>query len=353
MFIHILKVGYSVIANAAVILICIVISSYLLLNQWNGRERNYWDKLNDLQKISYSHMSPDDVNDLLKYTWDMSVAGWVYEEVLGFRESPRRSKFVNVNQFGIRENGSANFSFNPNEKIWVFGGSTTWGYGVADYETIPSYLERELKKSTINFGRGYYYSFQENLLLSTMLRQGWRPDIVAFVDGINERCQIEVYEREFKSLFKQAQNTYPQYPISGIFIPAIQIINKLFNHSGHIKNDLHKVACSQYGLDASLAKVVKLNLLERKYICKRYGLRCFTFIQPFAGIDIKANGLGQSAVDQLKRKKDELFPVWKEAGAIFIDAPLPNDNMTLLVDDVHYSSEANAQIAHRMALILR
>ena len=281
----------------------------------------------------------------------MSVAGWDYEEITGFKERPRESKYVNVNSYGVRANSPEDAkNFSPNGKIWVFGGSTTWGYGVADHQTIPSYLERYLKKGTVNFGRGYYYSLQENLLLATLLRSGYKPDQVVFIDGINERCRIEVYEDDFSALFKKAQNPYPQYSISEIFEPTYQIIRKFFKTiTDSNPGKLHKIQCENYGKSYQLKSVLIANMEERDSLCKRFNIKCTTFVQPFAGIDIKANGLGVEAIEQMRLKKEQLSTTWRKMHSVFIDDPLPGDEMTYLVDDVHYSDAANSLIAKRIA----
>ena len=55
------------------------------------------------------------------------------------------------------------------KRFFVYGGSTTWGYNVADYQTIPSYLQKELINNgyndycVYNFGGGSYFSTQENI----------------------------------------------------------------------------------------------------------------------------------------------------------------------------------------------
>ncbi len=112
-----------------------------------------------------------------------------------FLESPFAGKFGNVHAAGFRLNrGRAAWPPEPgNEVVFVFGGSTTFGYGVADWETIPSYLDDELKARlpsrdplVYNFGQGAFYSSQELALLVNLLRSNHRPTTAVFIDGLNE-----------------------------------------------------------------------------------------------------------------------------------------------------------------------
>jgi hypothetical protein len=76
--------------------------------------------------------------------------------------------------------------------VWIFGGSTVYGTGVPDADTLPSYLSHDLNRSgrecvdVTNFGVEGYVSTQELILLTEQLKRGGKPDIVIFYDGFND-----------------------------------------------------------------------------------------------------------------------------------------------------------------------
>jgi hypothetical protein len=77
--------------------------------------------------------------------------------------------------------------------VFVFGGSTTYGYGLPDDETIPSYLGKCAAAShtpahlaVYNFAREGYFSTQELILFQQLLRAQFVPQVAVFIDGINE-----------------------------------------------------------------------------------------------------------------------------------------------------------------------
>ena len=77
--------------------------------------------------------------------------------------------------------------------IWIFGGSTSLGYGVPDDQTIASHLETSLRRAypgrdirVVNHGHIAYFSSQEAALLAWLLRSGQRADVAVFLDGFNE-----------------------------------------------------------------------------------------------------------------------------------------------------------------------
>jgi hypothetical protein len=142
-------------------------------------------------KAAYPNRNPDEINALLNETWSRPM---VYEPVTGMKEAPFRGRYVNVHEAGFRfsaEQGPWPPESN-NYNVFAFGGSTLFGYGLADNESITSFLQPLLSKRldrpvrVYNFGRGHYQSSLERLLFEKLLVSGQRPDAVLFVDGIND-----------------------------------------------------------------------------------------------------------------------------------------------------------------------
>lgn len=103
---------------------------------------------------------------------DLGDLGFLYQPWAEFSEPPFRSRLVNVDVdamgLPIRRTvdpsrpGATDTLF-----VVVLGGSTTFGYNVADEQTWPSWLSRRLNEQlgertdlaviVRNYGRGYYY----------------------------------------------------------------------------------------------------------------------------------------------------------------------------------------------------
>ena len=115
-----------------------------------------------------------------------------YTPFIEFREEPRLGKFVAVSEIGNRCNqNDLNKCSGPlggKEEIWIFGGSTSFGYGVKNDETIAAYLEKfyQGKKNIINFGNGYFYSTQERIFFQNLLTYLDPPYAAIFIDGAND-----------------------------------------------------------------------------------------------------------------------------------------------------------------------
>ncbi|MEN8762571.1 MAG: hypothetical protein ABF290_09055 [Thiogranum sp.] len=71
--------------------------------------------------------------------------------------------------------------------VFVFGGSTTFGDGVPDDDTVVAYLNRlDTDNVYLNFGIQAYDSIREIDKLLYLLRKGLRPKQVMFIDGLND-----------------------------------------------------------------------------------------------------------------------------------------------------------------------
>jgi len=154
--------------------------------------------------------------------------GFVYQPWVQFAEAPYEGNLVNVDvdPLGFLKRRTRNEEQKEKSsqlRIFVLGGSTTFGYNVSDEHTWPSYLSDVLNKRAkelgldvqieiTNYGHGYYYSTQEVLLLEQLLRSGHRPNLVIFLDGVNEG-QLSSDGPFFTDRLREAMHNL-QFPVS-------------------------------------------------------------------------------------------------------------------------------------------
>lgn len=141
---------------------------------------------------AYPEMDRADLDGLMRETERSLRPG--YEPFTHLKPRPATGKYVNVDENGFRRTkdqgpwppGPANLN------VFVFGGSTTFGDGVADDQTIASYLQEFLQGrqarpvKVYNCGRPGYYSAQERILFEKLLVTDCVPDVAVFVDGLND-----------------------------------------------------------------------------------------------------------------------------------------------------------------------
>jgi lysophospholipase L1-like esterase len=114
-----------------------------------------------------------------------------WKEYVGWWQRPHRGNFVTIDERGLRLTPGEHEAGPDPVRILCFGGSTMMGMGARDAHTIPAVLARRLRElgyavSVTNAGQLGHNSTQETIALHQFLKQGWRPDIALFYDGINE-----------------------------------------------------------------------------------------------------------------------------------------------------------------------
>ena len=139
-------------------------------------------------------LSRDEIAELIRVT---DSRRFQHDLMLSFREQhPFESRFVNLSEHGfrlIKDQAPWPIAREGYFNVFVFGGSTTFGYWVPDGDTVPSYLQEALNDLDLekparvyNFGNAEYYSTREMLLFTKLLILGHEPDMVVFIDGLNE-----------------------------------------------------------------------------------------------------------------------------------------------------------------------
>jgi hypothetical protein len=123
------------------------------------------------------------------------VRALVFEPYTHFRVRPMSGCTVNVTEHGYRR-GNPVEAWPPDPtsaNVFVFGGSTAFGYGVSDDETIPARVADQLshllpakRVSIYNFATPNHAGMQERIQFEQLLLNGHVPRVAIFIDGFNE-----------------------------------------------------------------------------------------------------------------------------------------------------------------------
>ncbi len=139
--------------------------------------------------------SSDIFNDLVTKETALSNQ-YEYQPWVEFKNIDYNGSYMNIVK-GVRKSipdRYINSSSKDTLLIYFFGGSTTFGFNVADFETIPSYFVDIYKEKypssksikVVNWGCPNYYSYQELMLYTKLIIEGHQPDIAIFFDGLND-----------------------------------------------------------------------------------------------------------------------------------------------------------------------
>jgi nucleotide-binding universal stress UspA family protein len=132
--------------------------------------------------------------------------GWDDDDAFGWINQDHQMGHTHVVD-GIRDTYQV---ADPVFTIWLFGGSTAFGFGQRDDFTIASQMvklaeERGVQIEVVNFGVSGYVNWQEVDRFAAALEKGPAPDLALFFDGANESALA--IEREAYGLLDPA-DTY-------------------------------------------------------------------------------------------------------------------------------------------------
>jgi hypothetical protein len=314
----------------------------------------------------YPSMSKQQVNDLLRECWSRP---YVYETFTEFGEAPYKGKYVNVSEHGYRL-GTNQGPWPPRRGqhfvVFLFGGSTVFGYGVPDSLALGSRLQEMLGQKmgkdvrVYNFGQGYYYSTQERIFFEKLLTAGYVPDMAIFVDGTNEFFHTGI-ELAFKPQFADCDNApcLLELSIAGIrALPMTKLAGRvrLLPTRGDTAMPDDKWQDSIYSRREPLQSVVDRylrNKLMIKGVADAFGSRVVFVWQPlpYYKYDLRYDPFTER-MGRLHRFAGYGYPMMKEVVEQHRADPLvwcadiqDGVHEPLYVDGVHYSPKMTGLVA--------
>ncbi len=122
-----------------------------------------------------------------------------YEPYVTWSRLPLTTENVNIDAEGRRIHRAGRDAGPGDPTIAFFGGSTIWGTGVADDETIPAFFDRMTTGwNVVNWGEGGHTTRQGLERLLNLITTNGRPDVAVSYDGFNHvwtHCNLAVTRR--------------------------------------------------------------------------------------------------------------------------------------------------------------
>ena len=201
-----------------------------------------------------------------------------YRSFIGWRHQKVNKIYTNIL-------GLYNTRLSLGEKLenssWFFGGSTMWGTGVTDSETIPSIYHEKTKKGVMNFGETSWNSRQSLAQLITLLGDGLYPKSVVFYDGVNDvmiGCRSEVTRIASHARENRVNNAINTSIISRLFTIIKEPYDKIYQK--------FSIGKYEYNCDKDLSKPKKIakHLVNNWYtaylILKDNNSQFYAILQP-------------------------------------------------------------------------
>lgn len=292
----------------------------------------------------------DDVNKMIADE-TKNAAQYSYEPWIMFRMANFHSEYVNVNGFERKSVPDVFIKSGSSDTvdIYFFGGNTMYGYNLGDDETIPSrflkaYQNENPARSVRvrNFGILHYYSKQELMLLSSLLFAGNRPDIVIFLDGLNDfyPSRMLYYDRPYFSyaLQQSFEGKMTQKGEDTFIDSTDQFYYDPPGVDGNIYND-------------ELLSKYKNNIRMATELCQNTGIKSYFFCQPVPFYN--NTNLTQDAYKGNYKRFDYIYPeLEKNKDSLdnfyFLGNMLENEKGIAFIDSFNYSPAFSEKVAKQI-----
>lgn len=291
-----------------------------------------------------------------------------YSAYVGYQRKPNfKGKYINVNAQSLRRTRNGCNQSKNNTKIWLFGGSTLWGYGARDDYTIPSHVSKYLCENGVNvqitnFGEDGYVRTQQILRLILELKKGKHPDIVIFYDGVNDvfsawqngipglpqniqNRQLEFNSKDKWNILRPLMNTNFMNLLNDVIVKKNQNIDK----QRYARLNEMKLV-SDLKEDYFASQEITENLAEQ------YEFKVIFILQPLIYTK-KELSLNEVQLVGSKKRADfflQAYDEFQKSDMTFVDMSdiFKGYNETLYLDFAHLSEKGNSVIGKEIGKII-
>ncbi len=351
-----------------IILIVLIITNKISKQFLNQTKFERVDRIENL-KVIYGKDFEDYVDVYINQSNAM-----MYEPLTEFKEKIKNSKFVSVSELGNRCTQINLKNCEPakggGDEIWIFGGSTVFGYGLKNDETIAAYLNELIKnKRVINFGQGYYNSNQSRIYFQNLLTFLPKPHAAIFLEGYNDfkNNQINNYKYPTKTAlsnnYKLLINNREISTNEKIFkwfkerfnrLNFVRLIKQVQeNRSNNTDTDLIKVNNLEEAY-STLVNRLMTNFTINKSIGEKMEIKILNILEPIAlsTDSFSSSGLPESYLKNFDKSVYHYKKIYEiiENNNNFLnltDLYLVNLNIEekMFVDRTHFSKNLSKEIA--------
>ncbi|MEG4808688.1 hypothetical protein QUA82_13720 [Microcoleus sp. F8-D3] len=305
-----------------------------------------------------------------------------FEPFIGWSRKPFHGETININAKGdrIHENETTSEAISPDvTSIDFFGGSTMWGTGVVDTETIPALFNKISKIPTFNRAETNFTSRQSlERLINLLTVEAETINSVVFYDGVNDilnlcRSENQVGEHGYtdyiRKLLQSNGNQSPEHDfwkyIDFTFLRGTRSLIKLvrgeiINHSVKTEDYWDRTMnCDNQPQKAQqIASALIKNWEIAHVIAEAQEINFLGILQPVAFMEnpklAQDLHLNVGWNNELRKQYKTVYPLiqsmMRERGYDFLldYTDLLNRNQAAYIDFCHLSKNGNMIIAEQL-----
>lgn len=310
------------------------------------------ERLEKAQEMLRPGMPPAECDEISKEQAEANMA--IFQPWVEFTFRDFHGKYVNVSDHIRRSvpDRSDPAGGDP-VKIVFLGGSTMYGFNLADDETIPSCFVRAYRQThpngrpirVINLGMPFYHSYQELIQLADLLFRNERPDMVIMLDGLNDCLSVkDTYERI--PAFAMGKNDTYRPGSPGDQEDQLRAFAVL--PPGMSLDSASRITCTRY-LD---------NIRHAYDLTAQYHIPLYCFWQPVPFYNYPNRDKDPFCTHARNERFERIYPLVKAGGAglpyfFFLGDMLQDETGLPFIDQIHYSPRFSQSVAEKMLSLIR
>lgn len=348
--------SFAKVAVINVLVFLIVAISINLLAAIYLDGRSLWKKFFvPVNEKAYTESLPDQDYAYLIYR-EKKQLETQYVPYVAWARKPFSGKTITINSEGERTHRLT--TDQPVKHVRFFGGSTMWGTGVDDQNTIPAHFnELHQDYRVYNHGQSGFVSRQGLARLINLVNQKVPVDVVVFYDGCNDShsvCEGIGPINSHREVAKMAQKLEHRWQVTDALTGSIRTVIQQVVTGG-------KEAPSQCLEDPAYAKLVASTMVNNWKIARSVaalgGADFHAILQPVAA-------LGQPNIEYLKKMGSKtnwhvVYPLVQEIKERehldwihdFTDAFDVKEY--IYIDGCHVNGRGNQIVARRLSEMLK
>lgn len=289
-----------------------------------------------------------------------------YAPFVEWRRKPYRGKWVTVSDSGDRIYEPPTEPPPGAPVVRFFGGSSIWGTGAEDSQTIPAiYARSHPRYRVLNHGDAAYNSRQNLERLINLLARGERTDVAVFYEGFNDVLTLCDADTSLNGHNEEAT-------IRGILEGADALGELFYGRTLQLLRKLRgptdeKLICDTDPVRARRVAGTVMNIWRIARTLQQEQMRCgrlLVVLQPVAPLGRpRVDYLGDEGqqdpladYDVYRRQLRAVYPQWQRAALraanrswLFDLTRAYDGDEPLYIDLVHVAPKGNAIMARRVA----
>lgn len=288
-----------IVLNTLALVVVIEVGAGIILRASNPEEAPIAERVEQFKQKQLS-LSYYQAQDWSSAYWDehMVVADhWDYQPYIEWHTHPVQGEYINIDENGIRHTPGSECGADS-YRIFMFGGSTMWGYGAPDWGTIPAYVQAGVSGDVcvVNYADVGFNSTQGLIRLIGELQRGNVPDMVIFYDGANEvttaytsgQPGAHFYQNQFEDAIQGDLDFGAPQGQS----PLLDLLRQTNTYRllGSAPQDAHEPVFPPYSEDfvSAIAEVYLTNINAAALLAEDYEFDFLAFWQPLLVLNEEA-----------------------------------------------------------------